>query len=347
MKRTLLPILILALAATGSAQFPPQAQTALTTGPKLSGYLFFDYSKGEADSPFPEGRIGGLGAGFFLTGQLSVEFGYDLEVRYAGANRVELDQAWLSWNASDAIKVLVGEYLVPFGRYNQNSRPHETLFVNVPLVFEFAYPERWRDLGAQGRVAWSWLNLTAYVGNGLREAAFVAEGQQFGDNNAAKAWGGRLGLKPDPTIELGVSYTQDKYDDPGSRSLKLLGADAAWITRDYQVLGEYVRTTSQNPAPFGKGVVEGFYVLVAIDYQSFYPMVSYQQVRASDPFHGTGWEDPDVPGEGIAVNKTRWAAGLVYQPVNILRLKLEYDFNKDKGLSLRENLFSVQAAVSF
>ncbi len=47
------------------------------------------------------------------------------------------------------------------------------------------------------------------------------------------------------------------------------------------------------------------------------------------------------------MNKTRWAMGLVFQPAEILRLKVEYDFNKDKGLSLKENLFSIQAAISF
>lgn len=347
MKRTLIPLLVLALAAAGSAQYQLPNETPAVTGPKVSGYLFLDYSKGQADSPIPLGRIGGLGAGFSLAGLLGGQFGYALEVRYSEPNRVEVDQAWMSWNASDAIKVIVGEFLVPFGRYNPNSRPHETLFVNTPLIFEYAFPERWRELGAQGNVTWSWLNLAAYVGNGLREAAFITEGQQFGDNNEAKGWGGRLGLRPDQSIDLGVSYSRDKYDDLGTRSLTILGADGAWVTKDYEVRGEYIRTTAENPAPFGKGVVEGFYALVAINYEGFFPMVSFQRVKATDPFHGAGWAGPDVPGEGISVDKTRWALGLVFQPVNILRLKVEYDLNKDAGLSLKENLFSIQAAIAF
>jgi opacity protein-like surface antigen len=339
MTRTLIPVIVLCLAAGAFAQAIP--------APKVGGYLFFDYSTGQADSPFSIGRIGGLGAGLFLSGQLSDQFGYNLEVRYGDESRVEIDQAWLSFNASQSIRVNLGEFLVPFGKYNQASRPHETLLVNTPLVFEFAYPLRWREIGLQGQANWSWLNVTAYIGNGLAEAASVSEGQQFDDNNANKAWGGRLGLQPDKTIDLGVSYYRGKYDNLGQRSLWLLGADAAWVTQEYQILAEYIKTQNDNPAPFAKGVVEGFYVQMAINYQNFFPVVSFQKVKETDPFHGAGWAPPDTPGAGLSVNRTRWAAGLVYQPVTSIHLKLEYDFNKDQGLTLKENVLSIQAAVSF
>lgn len=353
MKRKLFPVAILtlalalALAPSASAQFPAQTQTQTTLVPKVSGYLFLDFSQGQDDSPFSNGRVGGLGAGFFLTGQLSSQFTYNLEARYSTESQVEVDQAWIAFAASPSIQITAGEFFVPFGKYNEASRPHETLYINVPLVFEFAYPQRWRELGLEGQANWSWLTVKAYAGNGLAEAATVADAQQFGDNNANKAWGGRLGLKPDQTLDLGVSYYQGKYDSLDQRWLRILGADLSWVTQDYQVLGEYVRTRNDNPSPSAQGVVEGFYALVAINYQNFFPMVSFQKVKDTDPFHGAGWAAPDTPGEGIALNKTRWAIGLVYQPVNIVRLKAEYDFNKDSGLTLKENVFSLQVAASF
>ncbi len=339
MKRTFIPVLVLLLVC---GAFGQEATT-----PKVGGYLFLDYSKGQADSLFSDGRIGGLGAGLLLSGQLSDYFSYDLEARLGGEGRVEIDQAWLAFSTSSSIRVILGAFLVPFGKYNQNGRPHETFLVNTPLIFEFAYPERWRELGLQGQATWTWFNVTAFIGNGLAESDSVAQGQQFGDNNANKAWGGRLGFQPDKTIDLGVSYSQGKYDDLNQRNLKFLGADASWVTQDYQVLAEYIKTQNDNPAPFGKGIVEGFSIQMAINYQNFFPVIGFQKVKETDPFHGAGWVLPDTPGAGLSVNRTRWALGLVYQPAASVRIKAEYDFNKDTGLTLKENVLSVQAAISF
>lgn len=339
LKRTFIPVLFLLCIGGALGQ---EAATA-----KVGGYLFLDYSQGQADGPLKDGRIGGLGAGLLLSGQLSNAFSYSLEARLGDKGRAEVDQAWLCFNASSSMRFTLGAFLVPFGKYNQTSRPHETLLVNTPLIFEFAYPQRWRELGLEGQVNWTWFNVIAFIGNGLAEADSVAEGQQFGDNNANKAWGGRLGFQPDKTIDLGVSYSTGKYDNLDARNLTLFGADASWVTQDYQVLAEYIKTQNDNPAPFGKGVVEGFSIQMAINYQNFFPVVGFQKVRESDPFHGAGWVLPDSPGTGLSVNRRRWAIGLVYQPLTSVRIKAEYDFNKDSGLTLKENVFSLQAAISF
>jgi len=339
MNKRFIPVLIMILASAGLAQE--------IAAPKLGGYLYFDYSKGQVDGLFQNGRAGGLGAGLFLAGQLSDKFSYLFEARLKPENRVEIEQAWLAFSPSQSLHITLGNFLVPFGKYNQANRPQERFLVQAPLIFERAYPPSWREVGVQASGKSGFLNVAAYIGNGLAESESPDRGQQFGDNNADKAWGGRLSVQPDRTLEIGFSYYKGKYDTLEARSLKMLGADASWTTQDYQLLGEYVRTESANPAPWSKGITEGFFVQLAIKYSDFSPVVSYQKVKQDDPFHGPGWALPDRPGAGLSLTQTRWAVGLVYLPVPNIHFKAEYDFNREAGPVLKDDLLSVQATVNF
>jgi len=342
MNKNIIPalVLVLALGLPGLAQ---ELQP-----PKVHGYLSLDFFKGQTDSPYSKGSVEGLGAGLFFLGDLSDQFSYTLEARFKSDSHVEIEQALVTFTASEVFHLSAGAFLVPFGKYNLANRPYETRLIMKPLVMERAYPDSWRELGAQESGKLGFLKAVVYIGNGLAESASVAQGQQFRDNNADKAWGGRLSLQPGQTIDIGVSYYQGKYDALDQRNLKLVGADASWTTQDFQVLAEYIKAENQNPAPFAKGVVEGYYILLAFNYQSFFPVVSYQRVRQDDPFHGPGWAAPDVPGEGLFAKKARWAFGLAYLLTPNFQIKAEYDFNAEpSGPTLKNNLLIVQSVVNF
>jgi hypothetical protein len=333
-------VLVLALALPGPAQ---ELQP-----PKVHGYLSLDFFKGQADSPYSKGSIEGLGAGLFFLGDLSDKFSYTLEARFKSDSRVEIEQAWVAFTASATFRLTAGAFLVPFGKYNLANRPYETRLILKPLILERAYPDSWRELGAQASGKLAFLNAAVYIGNGLAESASVAQGQQFKDNNANKGWGGRLSLQPGQGMDVGVSYYLGKYDALDQRNLKLVGADASWTTRDFQVLAEYIKAENHNPAPFAKGVVEGYFVQLAFNYQNFFPVVSYQRVRQDDPFHGPGWAAPDIPGEGLFARKARWAVGLAYLLTPNFQIKAEYDFNTElEGPTLKDNLLIIQSVVNF
>jgi len=339
MNKRFIPMAILILASAGLSQE--------IAAPKMGGYFSFDYSQGQEDGLFKNSRLGGLDAGLVLTGQLSDTFSYTFEARFRSESRIEIEQAWLALRLSKSLNFILGDFLVPFGRYNRANRPHETFLVQRPLVFEKAYPASWRDLGLQVSGKLSFILFAAFIGNGLAEAESPDKGQQFGDNNSDKAWGGRLSVQPDQTLDIGLSYYQGKYDDAGTRKLKMLGVDAAWVTVDYSLSAEYIKTDSANPAPWAKGVTEGFFVQLAIKYKDFSPVVSYQKAKQDDPFHGLGWSSPLEPGAGLADTRTRWALGLIYLPVSNIHLKAEYDFNREIGPALKDDLISVQATVNF
>jgi len=310
---------------------------------KYGGYLALEYIKGQAESPYPHGNIENLLAGFLAAGQLGQKFGFALEVRALGVNEFDLDQAWAGFVPSEGFTVRVGLYLVPFGAWNTASRPYETLLIRTPLNLEFLYPASWRDLGVlvQGQVGV--LSYSAYLGNGLAEAATTAGGaatagvQQFRDNNTDKAKGGRLGFVFGPGVKAGVSYYTGKYDDQNMRDLTLEGADLSWVSDQWEVHGEYSKAFLENPQPFARGELEGYSIWACMSFKSFQPVGSFQKVKFTDPFHNGG----------IALDRSRWTAGLRYVLSSTLFLKAEYDWNLEKGTALKDNQWQVQVGLSF
>jgi opacity protein-like surface antigen len=327
------------LAAPAFAQtYPPAAAAAApSSGVKFGGYLSLDYVKGQAESDSPKGNIENLLAGFLAAGQIGQKFGFAIEARSFDVEKFDLDQAWVGFLPSDAFTARVGLYLVPFGTWNVASRPYQTLLIRTPLNLEVLYPASWRDLGllVQGRIGV--LSYAAYVGNGLAEGEEEPLVQQFRDNNTDKAKGGRLGLAFGQAVTAGVSFYTGKYDALDTRDLTLEGADLAWVTDQWEVHGEYTKSFLENPEPFARGESEGFAIWGCMSFRSFQPVGSFQKVKFDDPFHEGG----------IAIDRSRWTAGLRYVLSSTVFFKFEYDWNKEKGTPLKNDQWQVQAGLSF
>ncbi|MGB8958159.1 MAG: porin [Candidatus Aminicenantales bacterium] len=304
---------------------------------KYGGYLALEYIKGQAESPYPHGNIENLLAGFLAAGRVGQKFGFTIEVRALGVNEFDLDQAWAGLMPSQAFTVRVGLYLVPFGTWNTASRPHETLLIRTPLNLEFLYPASWRDLGVlvEGQVGV--LSYAAYLGNGLAEGDTDPVVQQFRDNNTDKAKGGRIGLTMGQGVKAGVSYYTGKYDAQNMRDLTLEGVDLSWVTEQWEIHGEITKAFLENPQPYARGKSEGYSIWACMGFKSFQPVGSFQKLKFTDPFHNGG----------IALDQSRWTAGLRYVLSSTLFLKAEYDWNREKGTALKNNQWQVQVGLSF
>ena len=305
---------------------------------KANGYLSFEYIKGQAESSYPRAKLENLLAGVLAGGPVGGgKFGFTIEARARGVSTFDLVQAWAGYLPSRTITVRAGLFLVPFGNWNRNSRPHETLLVRTPLNLEYLYPASWRDLGllAEGEVGV--LTYAAYIGNGLAEADEPWTGQQFSDNNTDKAKGGRLGLILGQGIRAGVSYYTGKYDELNMRDLILEGADLSWVTEQWEVHAEYTKAILENPQPFERGESEGFAVWTSMNFRGFQPIGSYQQVKYADGYHGGG----------IDFDRSRWTAGLRWIIDSTVFIKFEYDWNKEKGIALKDDQFQLQLGLSF
>ncbi|MDH7512376.1 MAG: porin [Clostridiales bacterium] len=314
---------------------------------KANGYFSFQYENGESQAEFPDGTFRQVQAGLLFAGELNKMFLYDLEVRFKNETRVEIEEAWVAIRPSSAFQLRLGCYLVPFGKYNRASRPHEIDFVKAPLHLEALYPASWRDIGLLAEGSISFFNYSGYLGNGMREAQDVPSGQQFKDNNKDKAIGGRAGVFLSQSFEVGFSYYRGKYDDEGSRSLVLQGADVTWQTDSFLFFYEHGKALIDNPGEYDRGETEGHFFLFSLRTNKFAPLISYQVMKSDDPYHGPGYLAGGIAGSGISSELTRWAVGLAYRPSPGIVIKIEYDFNREKDLSLKNDVLLGQVAVQW
>ncbi|HEX2695454.1 MAG TPA: hypothetical protein VHP61_06845 [Acidobacteriota bacterium] len=335
MKKTLLGIGVLLLASFG---FGAEVRTG--------GYLSFAFLKGQEASGASQGSFQDLRAGAFASGDLGQGFSFLVEARFRSESKFELEQALAGFRLGASGDLRLGLFLVPFGKYNESNRPQQTVLVRTPLNVEAAYPESWRDIGltTQGRAGF--LRYTAYFANGLGEKDGAAAGQSFRDVNKDKAKGGRLGFIVGEGFEVGASYYSGKYDRDNALSLTLEGADLTWVTKDYEVRGEYTRGLWKNPGGMPDGKADGFFGLVVLYLGKLHPVASFQRWDPGDAGAGLRLVALEGGAETLVV-RSRWALGARYYVSPTFVVKAEYDINREKGLALKNNLVLVQAAVSF
>lgn len=319
-----------------------QAQNAET-----QKYLSLDFQKGEKESDCPNGTFGNVRFGLMFLGEISPKILYTAEIAQWQDNKIDLKQAWAGIMFSEAFLIKAGMFLVPFGRYNQMNRPHQTKLVQLPLNVEMFYPYGWRDLGLQlnGRIGGLLYDL--FIGNGLAEGQFLNDTQGYRDNNSDKGKGGRIGWRIGEGFEAGYSYYNGKYDDNNERTRQMHGFDLIWVTQNSSLIGEYTRVDLDNPEGFSSGEGEGYFIQLSFPMESLNPVISYQSLTYKDPFHGSGYSSEFDPGEGIQENRTRWTVGLIINIQNNLLLKAQYDFNKEKDIELKNNQFYIQASLVF
>jgi len=313
---------------------------------EVTGYLSFKYVKGQEQSEVEHGTFKNARLGIIISGRISEEFDYVAEA-IIEEKEVNVLQSRVRFKPSEALTFSFGLYLVPFGRYNQFSRAHQTLLVNLPFNIEEIYPFFWRDIGILFEGEFGSLFCSAYLGNGLAEKETLRSAQQFEDNNKNKAKGGRIGLSLSRELSVAYSYYKGKYDKANSRELTLRSADAIWQTRSFMIQSEYTWANLDNPEPFSSGEAEGYFIQFSFDMDNFRPVASYQYLKFRDPFHGFGFISPSYQGRGISEEKSRWAVGFIYFPQERVLFKLEYDFNQEKGSEIKNNVLSLQVALSF
>lgn len=318
--------------------------TAFAQG-ETHGYLSFEFTKGQKQSEFAEGTFQNTLLGFLYSGDITPRLSFVSETRFQQETRMEIEQAYLDVKASLSFSLKLGLYLVPFGRYNRNNRPHQTMLVKAPLHVDEFYPSSWRDIGLLAEGEWGGVVYSAYLGNGLAEENHLRRSQQFRDNNKDKGKGARVGLSLGEGLVGAFSYYVGKYDPENERNLVLKGVDLHWLIGGFQLLSEYARADLENPSPFSEGEAEGYFVQISFDISGLRPVGSYQKLTYRDPFHGEGFADNG--GLGIDEEKIRWTIGLVYYASSNALFKVEYELNREREEEINNNQFFIQMALHF
>jgi hypothetical protein len=314
---------------------------------QITGYVSSNFFKSEKDGEYFKGTFTNPLLGVIFSGDISTGFAYGAEFRIVDISHIEIEQAWVGIIPSEAFRLQGGLYLVPFGIYNRMNRPHQTILINPPLHVEYCYPDRWRDIGILVDGIIGSFVYQGYLGNGLREEESLRVGQQYEDNNKDKGKGGRVGWRFSQGFELAYSINTGKYDDQNSRNLILHGVDVNWMTDDWQIIGEYAKAIIKNPEDYSDGEAEAYFIQVALYMGAFQPFASYQTLKYLDLYHGPGFSGESGAGEGIAIDRSRWALGVAYVPAPNFYISFEYDFNREKMFNIKNDMWAVQVAVSF
>jgi len=318
-----------------------QAQT------KTNGYLSLEYARGQEESGLSGGTFQNPQFGLFFSGELSPKLDYNSEIRFRNESQIEIDQAYLRLKSSDSFSLKLGLYLVPFGKYNTSNRPHQTALIKPPLNIENLFPSSWRDIGVVIEGKFRSIFYSTYIGNGLAESMNLSSAQQFRDNNKDKSKGLRMGLNLGRGLEAAFSYYRGKYDEGNERELILEGIDLSWVSEGFSILSEYSRAELENPPDFAKGKAKGYFVQLSFDMGDVRPVGSYQWLKYEDIFHGQDFVSSGIGGAGIFEERSRWTIGMVYFASPNAVFKVEYEFNREKEIEVKDNIFLLQVALNF
>jgi hypothetical protein len=200
-----------------------------------------------------------LGVASAITDKLL--FNSEIEYEFAG-DEVEVEQGYLEYRAHRALNLRGGIIVMPLGRFNLYHDSNLQDIVPRPLTSTLVIPSTYSDVGvgAYGEFKLgenARLGYEAYVVNGLRsdEEAEIAREAGFAeskglnklvDNNAQKAFVGRLTFSPFIGLELGGSGYRGKHDNNGFYDLSIWAADFKYQYQGFQVLGEYARTAMER-----------------------------------------------------------------------------------------------------
>ncbi|MCP2520261.1 porin [SCandidatus Aminicenantes bacterium Aminicenantia_JdfR_composite] len=315
---------------------------------KYGGYFSFDYIKSQKEGINPNGDI--LNSYFSLnfSGKFDSKFYFYSEVRTENAlSDFFLEQAWVGFRGGAFFNLKLGAFLVPFGMLNQIHRPNQMRLINLPLSHENIIPVPWTDIGVSIDGKYGIVSYSVYLTNGLGEGKDISGGRQFRDNNKDKAKGGRLSVSLGKGLKIGFSQYKGKYNSENNLNLNLKGIDLIWSNAKTILLAEYSKADIENRIPYEKGKAEGYFIIFSFSIGNFSPVFSYQFLNYKDPFHGEGFIPGLKEGAGIDKKRERWTIGLNYYPVSNIAFKVEYQFNKEKDLQLKDNTLRIQVAVSF
>lgn len=273
-----------------------------------------------------------------------------------GDTEIGLEFATVNLLVHDYAAVFAGRFLSPLGQFRQNLHPSWiNKLPSVPVGFghDQAAPSADVGLGVRGGVPVAGMlgNYAVYVGNGPAlelntagdEIEMIGTEGTAGDADGKKVWGGRVGVLPIPSIEVGLSAAVGEVAaTPGgvaeaARDYDAQGFDFAWQWRGLGMRAEYVRQkVGDRPAsvaPAG-GTWKSHYIQAAYRFAptSWESVVRYGKYR-------TPHADQD---------QEQWALGLNYLFAPNVIAKIAHEWNDGlAGTATDDNRWLTQLSYGF
>lgn len=225
----------------------------------------------------------------------------------------DLERLFADYAVDKALTVRVGKFLVPIGRWNLIHADPLVWTTGRPLVTEGPFAQHATGImlhGSFDALGLPW-NYMAYVG-GRNRLDFRPFGESL-DGFYSDAKGLRLFQEAPGRWLFGFSYAhyREKFLRPGDKNL--LGLDAHWTRKRYEIGGEFVyRIGDRGPRRDEWGLyLQGVAPLT----DKLYVAGRYEIFRR----------------EGTARPAQLFVGGLAYKPLPPLVFKLEYGVGLEKG----------------
>jgi len=321
------------------------------------GYTLFPHTKGEGKFAFNN-----FEPRFLL--QLNDNVFMLVEPEFT-ADAVDLGEAYVNFIVNDNLALVAGRFLPPIGSFNE--RLH---FGPVRKMPDFPVSERtvtpgdFSLNGVQARGATYLfgspfkLEYGLYAGNGLglpgKELSDLANldalAETTADANNSMAWGGRVGLwQPEWGFNGGFSlFFNRPYRQQAGTDINLWNVDLNYHKGNWDLRFEYA-FMFEKTAPFlGNDIHRrGFYAQVAYrphdaksdllrktEFVFRYSQARFQGIDPLDLDIGSFASKTRAP-----VNRDQYAVGVNYYIAPMLFLQFAYEFNREHGINLKDDVF--------
>lgn len=340
----------------------------------LGGYASADYTATDASGSSSQFGAGNFNPIFLINYKdlVSVEGELELTIQSDGETKTALEFGNINFMPTDWLTLTGGRFLSPLGDFQQHQHPD---WINKlpdrPAGFvEDGGAEHLSEVGLMARGAVpagsTTVDYAVFVGNGPRLATDLDEGvkmEGFGtDDNDNKAVGGRIGFRPVPYVNVGLSgmHSQIRGNEGSgggspvtTADYNMFDADGAFTMGNWDIRGEYVRAhlDSLSTAVNSSSAPS---MIPASTWQAWYGQAAYRLAGVTDnsiaknlepvvrysQFHVSGLSNFKLNEEN------RWTIGLNYWFTPSAVAKIAYE-NKDFLNKTDENVFRAQLAFGF
>jgi hypothetical protein len=296
------------------------------------------------------------------------------EIDVSAKGSVDVTDAEVDFIVNDWLTIVVGRFPLPFGFFNERlNSPWINKLPDAPLMFrQVAPPISVNGIQARGAHYLGDLPLklaySAYISSGL-ELNVPAPGINDVANlenmentydvvTSEPTFGGRVSLwYPAIGLEVGLSYLHNAdYTPVAEDGIQLWDLDANYHKGNWDLRFEYAEMFQHAATFIGNNIRrQGLYAQVAyrpldslhpylqkLELVARYGYTSFTGIRPGMLDLTTFATPVDVP-----VNRNQYTLGINYWFYASLVAQVAYEFNEERGRSLRDNVFIAQLGWGF
>lgn len=344
----------------------------------MAGYADVGYTNSDATGDDGSFNVGTFAPIFHYQYRdlVMLESELEFEVTDDGETEIKLEYLTLDWFANDHITLVAGQFLSPIGQFRQNLHPSwVNKLPSAPPGFGHDGAAPVSDLGVQLRggfyVAGLKANYAVYIGNGPELLAEIEpdpgnsaiidgieldgiEAEAFGaDRDGEKVVGGRFGVLPLSSLEIGVSVLTGKATVTSFEEGEFTGVEpslAAEPARDYDVTGVDVSWQAGNAGAryeYVKSEVAESAGSVAVDaaeWTTWYAQFAYKFLNKYEAV--VRFTDFDSPHASADTEQTAVGVNYLFSNNFIGKLGFESNDNPNAGLEA-DDRWLLQLAYGF